>query len=191
MAIYVSAGANMLVSIRPAKSIVTASGEPVQTVTRLKAQFQRGNPGDWAIPQIMERLPFGALPDGVRPASRMGVFDTNEAQATLGWTDEERKTVEDFLDENQGPEMGFIRVEQPRLPAPWPAIENLRPHGRRTQQVSAEKLIEAADTFGVGLDTVAAYVEQEGWPKDVAALLREHAAREAAVPEPDEELVEA
>ena len=190
MSIYVSAGANLMVAIRNPKNIVTATGEPVETISRLKAQFQRGNPGDWAMPQIRERLPFGIVPDAVNVASRMGVFDTNEAQHAYGWTDAERKIVEDFLDAHQGPEMGFIKVEQPTLEAPWPAIEKLRPHGRRTNEIAAEKIIDAATTFGADLDYLVDYLKQEDWPKPVVDAVREHAAR-GAVDEAVEELVEA
>lgn len=190
MSIYVSAGANLLVQIRGAKSVLTAAGETVQTVTRLKAQFQPGNPGDWAIPQVTAKLPMGIVPDGVNPSRRLGVFDTDVAQESYGWTNDERKIVENFLDTNQGPEMGFVKVERPLVDAPWPAIEKLRPHGRRTNEISAEKLVDAADTFGVDPDDLIPYLEQERWPAEVIGLVKEKAA--AQVPdEPVEELVEA
>lgn len=190
MAIYVSKNAHLLVVVRNPKTVITAAGEPVQTITRLTAQFQRGNAGDEYTQQAFERLDFGAVPEGLPVGRKTGVFDSALAQIDYGWTDEERKIVEDALDRMQGNEAGFIRVEQRKIEAPWPAIEKLRPHGRRTNEIAAEKIIDAAHTFGADLDEVADYLRQEDWPKPVVDAVREHAARDA-VDEAVEELVEA
>lgn len=190
MATYVSKHANLLVAVRHPRRVITATGESVETASRLVVQFQRGNAGDAATQQAINTLDFGALPQGVRIAFRTGVFDTENAQREYGWTDEDRKIVEDFLDRNQGNESGYIRVEEVKIEAPWPAIEKLRPQGRRTNELSAEKLIAAADTFGVELDLVAAYLKQNDWPAEVVSLVRDHVARQQTE-QPAEELVEA
>lgn len=190
MAIYVSKNASLLVVIRNAKQIITAAGDPVQTVSRLTAQFQRGNAGDRYTDQALSRLDFGVVPDALPVARKTGVFNTEQAQIDYGWSDEDRKFVEDALDRMQGNEAGFIRVEELKVEAPWPAIEKLRPHGRRTNDIAAEKLLEAAATFGADLDDLADYLKQENWPAPVVDAVREHAAR-GAVDETVEELVEA
>lgn len=190
MSIYVSKHANLQVQVRSPRVTITPTGEAVQTVSRLSVQFQRGSAGDDAVRQATERMDFGALPQGVRVGFRTGVFDTEVAQREYGWTDDDRKTVEEFLDRNQGNEAGWIKYERAPLAPPWPAIDKLRPHGRRTGEGSFEKLVEAADMFGVDLAEVEAYVRQEEWPQNVADLLREYIARQASA-EPTEELVEA
>lgn len=191
MSFYVSSGWNLLVQIRAEKPIYNkVSGELEDKIPRLFAQFQRGAP-DWAKEIALSQLNFGGLAPEVDPTLRMGSFDVDAAAEVWGWSAADKKIVEDALDKMQGANAGFVRIEIPKRPAPWPKIENLRPHGRRTNELSVEKIVETADAIGVELGEVVPYLRQEDWPSAVVDGIDEILRRRLAEPENTEELIEA
>lgn len=191
MSFYVSSGWNLLVQVRAEKQVYNkATGELEDTIPRLFAQFQRGAP-DWAKEIALGKLDFGAIAPEVDPTLRMGSFDVEAAAEVWGWSAADKKIVVEALDKMQGAHAGFVKIEIPKLEAPWPAIENLRPHGRRTVELSVEKLVETADTIGVGLSQLVPYLRQETWPDGVVDGIAEIVARRAAEAESAEELIEA
>lgn len=194
LALYVSDSSNFRINIRKEETIFTPKGDVMGKRPRLFAQFQRGGMPDWAYDFVTRKLEFAGQSEGMPLSYRTGVFDSHQAQKDYGWSDEDRRLVEEFLDANQG--SNFVRAEPPRLAAPWPAIEKVTVQGRRTLEVVADQLVKTASEIGVPVEDVAAYVRQEqgrvnGWDDRLVALLVEKAARAAAVEEPSEDLVEA
>lgn len=59
----------------------------------------------------------------VPPDYRIGVFDSDEAQAERGWTNEEREMVERTLIENGRITTNVIAVPLAVVPPPWPRYD--------------------------------------------------------------------
>lgn len=195
MALYVTDSANLRITVRKEEKVYTPKGDLAAVKPRIVVQFQRGGVPAWAEQTVLERLEWRGQDDSFERSTRTGVFDSVEAQRINGWTDDDRVAVEAFLDSHM-PGNNFIRVEPPRLEAPWPSITNLTVHGRRTAEVVADKMLDTAREIGFDLNQLALYVAQEtgsvqGWDAKLLALVREKIAVLESVPEPDEELVEA
>lgn len=195
LALYVSDAANLLEYVsgrQEDEAIYTPKGDVAGTKPRLFAQFSRGACPDWALDEVSKRLTFRGHPDELPLTARMGVFDSDLAAKERGWSDEDKKVLEDWLDSRQGATNGFIRIELPRVDAPWPKITELTVHGRRTPDLVAEKMVETAQDIGVELDVLLRFVKQElgnhGWDD---RLLVEIDNRIPRVVEATEELVEA
>lgn len=159
-------------------------------------EFKQSDTTDWEREEARKRLQFknvvyeGALGTPlerpVDPITRVSSFDTNVIEDP-----ELRAKVEEALLTNAdfGRPDGFILVEKPKRPAPWPSYDDLTIHGRRTAAHVAAQNIETARTIGVELDYVAAYErENRNDDKIVAAY---EAAMAEVVTEPEDELVEA
>lgn len=150
----------------------------------LYAKFERGAAPAWAIDVALQHFEFRKKPQDISVNRWVAYYDSIEDQVRRGWTDEERKAIEDKLVNHHD----SILVETPRMEKPWPLIEDLRPHGRRTPELSADKLYETAITIGVDAATVAAYLRQEEWDQRVIDAF---VAKIEAPAVSDEELVEA
>lgn len=174
--------------VRAPRPVTNKDGQIIATSPRLFAQFQRGAPPEWAFEKAVNTLNFRGLAEGEPITLRMGTFDSVIAQEQHGWSDDERLLVESEL-EKRSQDM-LIRVEQPKLEAPWATYDNYRPHGQRTPAKVAEKNIQIAADVGVPLEEVIAYEKQN---ENHSLLIKayEAAAREALAAEPTEELVEA
>lgn len=167
-----------------------ATGEPAGKKRRLVAQFRRGEAPGYAVELAQREFPLARMPAaGVTVQQWLSFFDSVAEQDRHGWTDEEREFVERKLDTT----FAYLcrRVEEPRLAAPWPDIEKLRPVGRRTPVLSAEKLVEVASLTGIGLDAVAAYLRQEGWPAEVIEVVEAKALEDRPAADEPVALVEA
>lgn len=177
--------------VRPEKPLFSpASGEKMGSEKRLFAQFRRGEAPGWAVEVAIREFPLARMPaSGVTVQQWLSFLDTVAEQHRYGWTDEERGRVERSLETT----FAFMcrRVEAPRLAAPWPDIEKLRPVGRRTPALSAEKLVETAVLTGFALGDVVAYLRQEGWPAEVVELVEARLAEEKPGEEEPVALVEA
>lgn len=195
MTLYVSDSANLRITVRKPKTHYTPKGDVSHVTDRIVAAFQRGGVPAWAEDIVTDKLDWRGQDDSFSRSIRTGVYDTVEQQNQHGWTDDERLEVERFLDSHMAGN-NYIRVDPPRLEAPWPAIDKLSVHGRRTVEVVADKLLETASDIGIDPNHVVLYVAQEegnvpGWDARLVNLLREKIARAENVAEPDEELVEA
>lgn len=119
------------------------------------------------------------------PSQIAGLFDSE-------WIEDPdlRKQVEEKLEQVQGfgrPD-NFIKVEQPRTPAPWESYDRLTVNGRRTAAHVAEKNLEIASMTGVPIEQLVAY-ERENRNDSKIIEAYEQAATPAS--EPEEELVRA
>lgn len=114
-----------------------------------------------------------------------GVFDTE-------WVEDEtlRAEVEKRMLENPGcgNPSDFILVEVPKLTAPWPSYDELKPTGQRTPERVAAKNIETANTIGVPIEDLIAYEKQD---RNHERILAVYEAELAKAPEPEDELVRA
>lgn len=162
--------------------------EPGYTV-----EFKQGLLDGFEYQLARERLHFSA---GVRDRQNMdgspfdyirmaGVFDTE-------WIEdpELRAEVEQKMLANDGCGKAdtFILVEVPKLPAPWPSYDDLKPTGQRTPEKVAQRNLETAQTIGVPVEDLIAYEKQE---RNHERILAVYEAELAKTPEPEDELVRA
>jgi hypothetical protein len=157
--------------IRRAKPEFTPKGELARIIPDLSAQFVTGG----AVPDYA-RDAVSKLPGFLRgigldedPYTRVGWFDSVVAQEANGWTDAERKEVEDALIAAEG--LYFVRADQPKLSPPWPAYDNLKAQGKRTAAMVAEKIVERVVEDGYDVGQVLAYETQNLNRREVIAAL--------------------
>jgi hypothetical protein len=146
------------------------------------AKFKRGVAPGWVVDLAARTFEFRKKPVEMSVGRWVAFYDSVEDQANVGWSDEERQEIEAKL-------RGFpdvLEVEPEQVGKPWPTIENHRPIGKRTAEMSAQLVASVAEQTGISLDHVISYIEQEGWPAGVAEALRS-----SQPAEPVEELVEA
>lgn len=133
---------------------------------RLFAKFQRGFAPEYARRKALATFSFNKIHEGISREQWVAFLDTEQAQAEHGWTDEERRLVEERLVAR-----GYVQVEPERVPAPWPAYDKLVAHGRRTIEMVAEKIAEKVAEDGYSPAMVAAYERENlNRPQVVAAL---------------------
>ena len=164
------------------KPLYDLSGNMVNPGTRrIHAKFRRGLPG-WVLPQAREVLDFNLAKPEVPPEQWFSFYDSVEAQAQNGWTDEERETIEQDLSAR-----GFCIVEMPSPELPYKAyLRHRKITGKRTLQHAVSDIKGTLEQMGDDLEKVFAY-ENFHRDSDTDALL----AALAPEKEPEEELVEA
>lgn len=135
---------------------------------RLFAKFQRGTAPGWARQIGLETFEFRKAPQGVTPSQWLAFYDSLEAQQEMGWTDEERETIDAKLLTIAG----VLVVERPKLSAPWPAYDSLvAAKGGPTRPEVAEKISSIVEDLGLNPHDVLAYEQQElDRPEVVTAL---------------------
>jgi hypothetical protein len=116
----------------------------------------------------------------------IGVFDSAWARDHYHWSEEEHDAVVKHL-RSDSP-YWFI-AEQPKVEAPFPSLDKLKPHGRRTAQLSAEQIIDVTEKGGFSLEDVLTYIRQEDWDPKVVEIVQAALVEEQK--EDVEELVEA
>jgi hypothetical protein len=156
--------------VRPQISEGYANGVVKVTQSSLVAQFREGlmTPEERALcKQSWTFNGFYQEQDEVTPVEpdyRLGLFDSIAAQIESGWTDDERRQVEEALIETAGREPNaVIVVAEAKLPPPWPTYDQF------TGSVNAlcTKIVED----GYTLEAVLAYEEDnQDRPEIVAAL---------------------
>lgn len=149
----------------------TQKGDRLSEERYLAAEFRKGGAVPEYAREAVSRLPqfYRGLGMDEDPYTRVSWFDSLLAQQENGWTDEERKIVEDALVDGQG--VYFVVADQPLLAPPWPAYDSLVAVGRRTADMVAEKILEKVVEDGYDPAYVLAYEEQHAnRPYVVAAL---------------------
>lgn len=91
------------------------------------------------------------------PFEKIGVFDSEVAQELHGWTDEQRKLIEQRLLE--GPDIGteYIVYDPPKAAKPWPKYDDLKAVGQRTPEKVAQRIVEMVGELGLDAAQVAQY----------------------------------
>ena len=173
------------------------------------AEFRQSDTTDWERDVARRELTFRGTTlheDGtpVDPINRVSSFDTDSVHAmdcrcprgsapVTASCEKLKKQVEEALLKNDDygkRSEGYILVEKPKLPAPWPTYDELVVHGQRKHGNVAKQNIETAKTTGVSLEHLIAYERQErNDPRIIEAY--EAALAEAQVLEPEPDLVEA
>jgi hypothetical protein len=155
-------------------------------------QFRKGILTDYEKAIAREKLTFRGVPmnmDGsaIDPVSRASLFDTE-------WIEDKelRARVEKRMLEHSGLNhyMGYILVEEEKVPAPWPTYDELTIHGRRNVEQVARKNVEVARLTGVPIEALIAYEKQNRNDERLIGFYNA-ALVEASAEEPSEELVEA
>lgn len=152
---------------------------------RIVIQFQRGHAPMWVRDLALKRFEFRKRPVEIPAETWVSWYDSLEDQQARGWTDEERKAIEEYL----SGAYDVVPVELPRIAAPWPGITKLAVAGKTSADDVAARMAELADETGIGLGDVVAYVKQEqgkhGWNEQLVAAL-ELLAQQPADPVKDD-----
>lgn len=154
--------------IRPPVQIFDKYGQPQVAERELTAEFDLYKyTREWEVELAERELVFKGMPveehtgEPLPVVSRVSVFDSEEAQERLGWTDEERQAVETKLIKWQRPEDHLLAVKPP-APLPWPKYTEQR------QPLRIRKMVEE---FGLSPATVLEYEkENENRPEVIKAL---------------------
>ena len=178
-----------MVQVRPQVSEGYANGVVKVTQTPLLAEFREGlmTPEERALcKQNWTFNGFYQEQDEVTPVEpdyRLGLFDSIAAQIANNWTDEERRLVEEALEETARREPNsVIVVHEIKLPAPWPTYDVFA----GSVNALCTKIMED----GYTLEAVLAYEEaNQDRPEVVAALKQLIADGETAPREMVEEVV--
>lgn len=162
------------------------TGLPVQTgiVCDFRQIGHAATP--WEQDAALKTFEFNGLAIGEDPLRRLGYYDTDIAAQQFGWDADTKKLVEDRLLSGASYGIDYLRVEKPKLPAPWPTYDTLVQQGRRTNQMVAEKIAETVADIGIDPQVVINY-EREN-------LGREEVIKAVEVllePKPAEEIVAA
>jgi hypothetical protein len=168
--------------------ITDSKGTYIGKKKRLTAEFIRGGCPQWAIQEALKRFEFRGRNPDIPIEMMIGVFDSAWARDQFHWSDEEHDAVVRHLRTNS--QYWFI-AEQPKIGAPFPSLDKLKPHGRRTAQLSAEQIIDVTEKGGFSLEDVIRYVTQESWDPKVVEILQAALVEQQKTEEDAEELVEA
>jgi len=174
--------------VRPQVSEAYANGVVKITQTPLLAEFREGlmTPEERALcKQSWTFNGFYQEQDEVTPVEpdyRLGMFDSIAAQAANGWSDDERRTVEEALIQTALREPNsIIVVAEAKLPPPWPTYDVFA--GSVNELCS--KIIED----GFPLEGVLAYEQENQDRPEVVAAFKQLIEDEANVPLAEMEVV--
>lgn len=134
----------------------------------------------WAFPGFYQEEDLVTIRE---PDFRISAFDSLNAQAQEGWTDEEREMVERALvAEAARLPQDLLVMEEQRLAPPWPTYD--------TFPGTPFKLVQKIAADGFDITEVMAY-ERENQNRDevINAMARALEEEPDTTPEPEEELV--
>jgi hypothetical protein len=144
------------IGIRAAKApLFDTDGQMVKEGTRrLYAKFDRGTAPEYAYQEALKIFSFAKIHRDISPRQWVSFYDSLTAQLQHGWTDEERKCIEDELCKSPH----AIKVEQPRIKAPYPAYTRQRKtQGARTIKHAIAEIVETVKTTGIDPELVISY----------------------------------
>ena len=147
---------------------------------RVFAKFERLMAPQWVRElDVAKNMRMDARPENMLPGNWLCFYSLESATQRHGWTEEEQQAIKERLDRTEG----AIKVERPKLSAPWPAYDKLVVHGQRKAEHVAAKIAETVKELELDPAYVIAYEEQnlnrEPVIRAVAAL--------AETKEPEEE----
>lgn len=123
----------ILAGIKQQKNVYhEASGELIDTIPGIDAEFIHGGVPEWAQEIALENKQFqqrwGGLPEGVDPRMYIAKYDTRMEQDANGWDDETREMVENTLLKHSDFGSRYVVAETPKeldLP-PWPNYDDIQ-----------------------------------------------------------------
>ena len=145
---FVSCYANLgLGTARKERWVLAVDGQRDLAVESLPVQFTREYLNQDDIDFALNYFPASRFTgklmeaDGYTPeplALRIGVFDTMEEQRRQGWTDDERETVETFMQAKQNYGQDFVEFKpvEKIIEKPWPSYNNT--HHFKVAELAAE-----------------------------------------------------
>lgn len=152
-------------------AIHPVSGAQISESYTLDVQFRKGGAVPDYAREAVSKLPqfYRGIGLDEDPFTRVSWFDSRVAQDENNWTDTEHDLVVERLDAIAG--VDFVRADQPKLAAPWPAYDTLKAQGKRTVEMVAEKIVEKVQEDGYDPGIVLQYErENASRPAVVAAL---------------------
>jgi hypothetical protein len=134
---------------------------------RLFADFERGAAPEWAQQQGVQTFGMSNRPEEISAERWLACYDSVAAQAARGWSDDERKLIEDRL-----VELGYMQVERPKIQAPYERYDQHRKvHGQRKVEHAIKDIVAAYESAGFDLDHAIQYeMQEENNPQVLAAL---------------------
>lgn len=136
-----------------------------QPQRRLAAKFQRGMAPLWAQKIGEETFEMLNRPAEIPAGAWLAAFDTEAGD----FTEEERAAVEERLLDRPG----VVRVEKPRIPAPYPMYDkHRRVAGRRTVEHVIADITSAYETAGFDVEHAVAYELENDADLTVVEALR-------------------
>lgn len=145
---------------------------------RLFAKFTRGVAPTWAVEIAEKTFELRKMHLEVTVQQWIAYYDSVEDQAAMGWTDEERKAIEEKLDGHHA----AMLVERPRVAAPWPTYDETH-HG---------KIAALAEELGLVSQALAYEADNKKRPSVIEALQELAPAPDPAdEPQVGEQLIEA
>lgn len=171
-----------------------ATGEKTTTLPTIWVNLERGTAPEWAAELAQQRFSFSMRPTpgsiGGQDISvqRWAVYIDTEAWAKQhGYDDAIRLQAEAVL----GGAPDLMRVEPPRLRAPWPNYDELTVAGRRSAQHVAERNLETAATIGATIGDLIAYERGTANREEIIALYEQALAAAQPQDQPESVLIEA
>ena len=160
------------VSVRPERAIFSeATGERVGLRRRVFAEFTRGGLPSWALEVGVRSFTMAARPADIPETQWLCAYDSVVDQRERGWTDEERKLIEEKLLGKPG----VVLAERPKVSAPTPAyVKQTTPHGQRKADMCVKRAVEYVTDEGFDAETLIAFERQENRAvsKDIIAALQ-------------------
>jgi hypothetical protein len=88
---------------------------------RTYAKFIRGAAPAWAVEIGRQAYEFRNMPPDIQVEQWLCHYDSIQDQAKMGWTDEEREAIEAKVIAQ-----GYLRIEEPKLEAPYPGYDRFK-----------------------------------------------------------------
>jgi hypothetical protein len=157
------------VTVRRQKQLFSVkTGERIGMERRVFAEFIRGGVPQWAMPLAEKTFALHKKPEGISADRWLCYYDSGADQASRGWSDEERELIEAVLDKKPG----VVRIEAPKLAAPYPKYDLHRKiQGQRTVAHAIKDILATYESAGFDVQHAIGYERQElNDPEVIAAL---------------------
>jgi hypothetical protein len=133
---------------------IRAAKVPIYDTRRLYAKFDRGTAPEHAYQEALKIFSFAKIHRDIMPRQWVSFYDSLTSQIQHGWTDDERKCIEDELCKSPH----AIKVDPPRAKAPYPAYARQRKtQGARTINHAIAEIVETVKTTGIDPELVISY----------------------------------
>ena len=167
--LFVSKASRLRVTFRGASDRFAPNGAVIEHRPRVYAEFRHGPVPDWAMKQVLARIDFGFLAEGWSPEQQVATFDSFTAQRDMGWSDEEREALEQYM-LGKGSE-DFIMVEPEKAPVPWAAYDKLSARKGLPHEQAVDKIFNIVRDTGIDPQVVIDYERENRNRADVIQMM--------------------
>lgn len=146
------------VTVRNEKPIFSLkTGERIGLERRVFANLERGYMPDWAVSIAEETFAMGGKPPSIPTQRWIASYDSVLAQQLEGWTDEERRMIEEKL-MAQG---DVLLIEQPALDPPYAQYDKHRKTaGQRKLEHVLSDISASYELAGFDINQAVRYEQQ-------------------------------